>query len=408
MKNTLSIFLSLLISLGAFACFGARAAVTVTDKTLRVSTCKTYTVKKSESKQYFYTAKNNGNKYISVKFRDNGSTCALKITAKKVTAKKLPIITLFYNKSDGKTVNVSSYRFTVKPAKKLRCDSFKLNVNTSQDVTLRNPYIYEYSFKSSEEGIVKLPTKCKKDGKHRVYSFKALKKGSTTVSVYIKGVKDALGSFDVTVGNYKTIIDPEYKSLRLKYNSHGSSTYMTESNFNISDILKYKHADAEYYTMTDNDGAAAVVSDNIIYATGKGSATATVYQTKNKKTTVVGKIKIKTVKAPLSYVVEQNAAFYSDVIFGHGDNTEFLELEGIKTVSLKPVIHERLLINNLTGSRVTASKYTITYKSLNTKVAKVSSSGKVTAVKKGKTQISFVINFTDKSTYKHYCKIIVE
>ena len=108
----------------------------------------------------------------------------------------------------------------------------------------------------------------------------------------------------------------------------------------------------------------------------------------------------------MAYVAKQNALFYDNGIFGHGDNTEFLDVAN--TLVMKSVIVRRLLNNSLTNSHFKTSDYKITFHSTNTKAAKVSSAGKVTAIKKGSARIYYTITFSDKSTYKYYCKIIVE
>ena len=408
MKKSLSIFLSLLIVLGTFSVFGATAAVSVKDKTLRAYACHSFKLNKSESLKYYCKTTNNSKKYISVKFKDNGSDYTLKITAKKVTKSQRPVVTVYYKNAENKAVNVKKLRYKVTPMGTVKFRNLKINVKATEKTSLRNPFAYEYKFKATKSGIVKIPTKFSKNGTLRTYSFKALKSGKTTVKVYLKGVNKKVGSFKITAGKFKTKINPKYKTVKLKYNSHGSSTYMSESNFNISKLLMYKHAGAKYYAISDNEKIAGVVSNKIVYSASKGTTTATVYEKLKNKTTTVGTFKVKSVSAVMAYVVKQNALFYNNIIFGYGDNTEFLDLTDVNTVSLKPTIVSRLINNSLTNSHFKSSEYKITFKSTNSNVAKVSSAGKVTAVKEGSAKINFTITFKDKSSFKQSCKIIVE
>lgn len=407
MKKTIGILLSLLIVFGSLTIFSS-AAVTVKDKTLRAYTKHSFTLNKSESKKYLCKITNNKKKNISVSFKDNGDTYSLTTVAKKTTSGKKPVVTIYYKNAENKTVNVKKFRYKVTPLGTMKFKDLKINVDYTEKVTLSNPFVKDYKFKASKSGIVKLPKKGTKNGKKRTYSFKALKAGTTTIKVYLKGTSKKVGSFEITAGDFKTVINSKYKTRKIVYNSHGSSTYMEDSHFNISDMLQYKKAGASYSAASANEDIVGVVSNRIVYSTGKGSTTVKISQKLKGKTTTVGKFTVKVKISAMSYVAKQNALFYDKAIFGHGDNTEFLDLTNTKTVTLKPVIVKRLLNNSLTSSHFKSSDYKITFHSTNTKAAKVSSTGKVTAVKKGSARIYYTITFSDKSTYKHYCKIIVE
>lgn len=407
MKKTIGILLSLLIVLGSLTIFST-SAVTVKDKTLRAYTKHSFTLNKSESKNYLCKITNNKKKNISVTFKDNGDTYSLKTVAKKATSGKKPVVTIYYKNAQNKTVNVKKFRYKVTPLGTMKFKNVKINVAYTEKVTLSNPFVKEYKFKASKSGIVKILSKYSKNGKKRTYSIKALKEGATTIKVYLKGTSKKVGSFKITTGNFKTVINSKYKTRKIVYNSHGSSTYMEDSHFNISDMLKYKKAGASYSATSANDDVVSVVSSRIVYSTGKGKTTVKISQKLNGKTTTVGKFTVKVKLSTMAYVAKQNALFYDNAIFGYGDNTEFLNLTDTKTMAMKSVIVKRLLNNSLTNSHFKTSDYKITYHSTNTKAAKVSSTGKVTAVKKGSARIYYTITFSDKSTYKNYCKIIVE
>ncbi|MBR2108870.1 MAG: Ig-like domain-containing protein [Ruminococcus sp.] len=405
MKKTIGILLSLLIVLGSLTTFSS-AAATVKNKTLQAYTKHSFTLNKSESKRYFCKTTNNKKKNITVSFKDNGDTYSLKTVAKKPTSGKKPVVTIYYKNSQNKTVNVKKFRYKVTPMGTMNFRNVKINVDYTEKVTLSNPFVKEYKFKASKPGIVKFSEKISKSGKKRTYSIKALKEGSATINVYLKGTSKKVGSFKITAGDFKTVINSKYKTRKIVYNSHGSSTYMEDSHFNISDMLKYKKAGASYSATSENENIVSVVSSRIVYSTGKGTTTVKISQKLNGKTTTVGKFTVKVKLSAMAYVAKQNALFYDNGIFGHGDNTEFLDVAN--TLVMKSVIVRRLLNNSLTNSHFKTSDYKITFHSTNTKAAKVSSAGKVTAIKKGSARIYYTITFSDKSTYKYYCKIIVE
>lgn len=406
MKKTIGILLSILIIVGSLSIFSS-AAVTVKDKTLRAYTKHSFTLKKSESLKYLYKVANN-KKNISVSFKDNGDTYSMTTVAKKATSGKKPVVTVYYKDSENKDVAVKKFRYKVTPVGTVKFKSFKINVKYTEKVTLSNPFVKEYKFKASKSGIVKVLKKYSKNGKKRTYSIKALKKGAVTLKVYLKGTSKKVGSFKMTAGTYKTKIKSKYKNPSILYNSHGTSTYMDGAHFNVSDILTLKKSGASYSAVSANEKIVSVVSDRIVYSSGKGTATVKIYQKLKGKKTTVGKIKVKVKAANMAYVAKQNALFYDNAIFGYGDNTEFLNLTDTKTVALKSVIVKRLLNNSLTNSHFKTSDYKITFSSTKTSVATVSSTGKVTAVKAGSARIYYTIKFSDNSKYKYYCRIIVE
>ncbi len=408
MKKTLSIFLSMLVMMSTVTIFSASAKVIVKDKTMNAYTKKIYTLKKPTDRTYKFKIKNNDKNYIGVKLKNYKKTFKLTITAKKPTNKVHPAVTLYYVNSKKKVVNKMRLNYTVNPMKKLTFKDRKMNEKTSRKITLNNPYAYEYELKASKAGIIKIPTKCSKNGTKRTYNFKALKQGVTDINIYFKGTKKKLGSFKITSGDFKTVILPKYKTLTFKYNAHGSSVYMTESHINVKDILGFKHAGAVYSATVGDESVASIVSSRVVYATGKGSTSVKIFEERNGKTTKIGTVQLTCKKASMRYVVIQNALLYNNNIFGNGDNTVFLELKGTKTSALMPVIKERLLNNSLTTSEFKSSEYTVSFKSSNTKIAKVSSKGKVTAVKKGTAKITCTMNFTDKTRYKTVCTIVVE
>ncbi|MCR5652812.1 MAG: Ig-like domain-containing protein [Ruminococcus sp.] len=410
MKRTIGIILSLLIIMGAATVFGAEAAaVKVKNRTLRTYSGHSFTFKKSPSLKYYCKVKNNTKKFLSVKFKDNGTSYSVKTVAKKVTAKKRPVVTVYYKNASKKSVNVKRFRYKVKPMGTVKFKSLKMNAGVSEEVRLRNPFAYRYKIKSSDKDVADINIKTENsDDKDCYLSAKSLKEGSTTVSVYLKGVSEKVGEFKVTVGSYDTIINSKYKTLNLKYNSHGSSTYMEDSHINLKDALMYKHAGAKYSVEPVDEDVVSVVNGTLVYATGTGSTSATVYETIKKKSKAIGKIEIIAESAKMSYVAEQNALLYDGVIFGYGENVEFLDLTGTKTKPLKPTIVEKLINNSLTNSAFKSSEYKITFKSSNSKIAAVSSAGKVTAVKAGTANITYTIVFKDKSVYKNICKITVE
>ncbi len=409
MKLTKSIICSILVMLTvASAAVFSSSAVTVQaiTKVMTQYTRVVYPDSKSSEDTYKIKIKNNDKNYIKVKYSDSGSTYRLTVTAKKVTPEEgKPLLTV-YKEKNGKKIDVKKYRFTVNKPSAKTYNEMKINVNMTKKKTIKNPYYKEYTIKYDKK-IAKI--KKSVSGEKYTYKVKALKKGSTTVEVYLKDTKVKVGSFKVTAGDYPTTISKKYKPLELKYNSHGTSSYMEDCHISLSKMLKDKKSGATYSVVIENEKIASSFTEKkntIIYSVGTGSTQATVYQKIGKKEeTEIGKFTINVTKAKMSYVAKQNMLLFTEGIFGNGEMVEFLSPS--ESFTMKSTIVKSLVNNTYTGSSFKKSQYSISYKSTDKSVVTVSKEGKVTGKKPGYAVVNYTITFSDKSTFEGGCPIEV-
>ena len=408
MKRFISVLLAVTLAASALTLFAASASAKAENVSLRAYCEKFYSEKKSLKRAYKCKVKYNEQEKIKVKFSDDGSIYTLTVRGLKVTDKACPVVKIYYVGSDKKVNVVKCLRFRVYEAGTVKFKNRQVNEGTSKEITVNNPFAYSYKLKLSKQDIVKFVSGSVQDGIKVTYAVKGLKKGSVTVKAYLSGKNVCVGSFKITVGDYPAKIRSEYNEIKLKYNAHGSSTYMTESHVKVADMIEDRHAKAKYAIVPSDESVISTVSEKLAYAVGTGSATAEITEILGGKTKTIGTVKIKVVNAKTAYVVKQNASFYNDGIFGNGDFTEFLNLTDCKKFSMHPIIDDRLLNNPYTGSSFKSSDYSVYYTSSNAKVIKVSSKGVVTALKTGSAAVSYTITFKDKSTFKSSCQFLVE
>lgn len=408
-KTVLCSILTIVIIAGTAIFPTSATSVKTTKKTLSKYTKIKLSAAKSKKDTYKYTIKNNKEKYVSVEFKDNITSYKLHVTAKKITKKTLPLLTV-YKEKNGKKTDVKKYSFTVTKTKTQNFSgaSVKINVKMSKKITLNNPYVKEYSFKYDKK-IIKIDADFKSEKTKRTYKVTTLKKGYSDVEVRLKGKKKLIGKFKITSGDVKTKVKKKYIPLKLKYNSHGSSTYMQDCHISLNSILKDKKYNAVYTVTVANEKVAQTYTDKkktYIYSTGKGNTTADLYQKIGKKEEVkIGSFKIETSKTKMNYVVKQNMRYYPDGIFGNGEFVEYLSPK--EEFNMKKTIVDSLINNKLTSSHFKSSAYAISFKSSDTSVVKVTSAGKVTAKKIGHAVVNYSIGFSDNSVFKGGCPIEV-
>lgn len=386
----------------------AAASVKAQKKVMTQYTEVNYPESKSSKDTYKIKIKNNSKNYIKADFTDFGTSYHLWIKAKKVTPdKNKPVVTV-YKEKDGKNTDVKKYRFTVNAPEKKSFSKMKINEKMTKKKTLKNPYYKDYSFKYDKK-IIKINTAYFASGEKYTYKIKGLKKGTTKVKVFIKGTGVKAGTFNVTVGDFKTKLKKKYNTLELKYNSHGSSTYMTDSHIKLNTMLKDRKHGAVYSVAIDNEKIASSLSDDkstTIYSAGKGETTAKIYQKIGKKEeTEIASFNIKVKKSKMNYVAKQNMLFFNDGIFGNGEMVEYLSPK--ESFSMKSTIVKSLINNTYTGSSFKKSQYKITYKSTDKSVVTVTSDGKVTAKKVGNAVVNYTITFSDDSKFNGGCPIEV-
>lgn len=411
MKFTKTIVCSILtIMIIAVSAVFPTSATTVNtiEKTMSKYTKIKLSAAKSSKDTYKYKITNNSKNYVSVAFEDKGTTYKLHVTSLKKTGKtKKPLLTV-YKEKNGKKTDVKKYRFTVTKTEKQTFKDVKINIKMSKKVTLKNIYAKKYRFKYDKK-VISIPKKFTSKKDNRTYKIKTLKKGSTDVEVYLKGTKAKVGAFKVTACDIKTTLNKKYKTLKFKYNGHGSSNYMKDCHISLNTMLSNKKYNTTYTVTIGNEKVASTYIDKKkthIYSVGKGSTTADIYQKIGKKEEEkIGSFKITVVKTKMNYVAKQNMAYYPDGIFGSGEMVEYLSPK--ETLDMKATIVKSLINNPLTGSHFKKKYYSISFKSSDTSVAAVTSIGKVTAKKVGYAIVNYSIGFSDNSVFKGGCPIEV-
>ena len=423
MKISKRITAALLSALIIFGLTFVTSAKTDTNKTTitvsRYASKEMFLKKANDTQNLPYAVKvNDKNNSIKVNFVDVGKNCYLTVTGKKVTKDKIPTITVYYTDENNEKVNVEKYKIKVTKLQKQTFKNFALNPRTNKRMTVTNPYAYDYSFTLSDKKIAEIdPAYYAKDKKYS-YTVKGLKKGQTTVKVYIK--KSKVGEFTIKVDDLDAHIKKSKTTLTLKYNKHGSSSYMSESNAILTELLSDMKAKAKYTVEIKNRNVADKIdythysisgenkNTNLIYATGTGKTKATVYEKTGSKTKKIATLTIVVKKAKMNYVARENRALYDDDIFGHGDFVEYLNLTDNKNLRMAETITNCLINNEYTGSHFKKSDYTITYKSSAPSVATVSKNGVVTAKKVGTTTVKYVISFSDGTKHTGKCSVSVD
>lgn len=411
MKFTKTILCSILtiLIIAATAVFPTSAtSVKTTNKTMSKYTKIKLSAAKSAKDTYKYKIANNSKKYVSVDFKDNGTGYKLWVTSHKITKeKKKPLLTV-YKEKGGKKTDVKKYSINVTKGQKQKFSNVKINVKMSKKVTLNHIYARRYIFKYDKK-IINISKKYTSKKNKRTYTVKTYKKGETTVEVYLRNTNFKVGTFKVTAGDVKTTLLKKYKTLKLKYNSHGSSTYMADCHIGINSMLKDKKYNTTYTVSINNQKIVSNYIDKkqtYIYSLGTGSTSADIYQQVGKKAKEkIASFKIVVSNTKMNYVAKQNMLYYPDGIFGNGEMVEYLFPK--ETFDMKSTIVKTLINNSLTGSHFKKSHYSISFKSSDKSIVNVTSIGKVTAKKVGHAVINYSIGFSDRSVFKGGCPIEV-
>lgn len=333
-------------------------------------------------------------------------------------ADKVQTVTLKYAKN-GKSHLYRKFKVSVNDMEKVNFKDVTINKGSVNKVKIPNPYCDYYTFKVSDKSKLYIDLDAYYYGKYKyngliraednfAYFFTAKKTGSVKVDVYITNANKKVGSFNVTVGDYKTYVYEDNKVVKLKYSKYGSNAYMSKSHILIEDILNNKKSKAKYKVVSDNEKVVSFLNSGHLYAEGIGNANCSVYEKIGKTTTLVDKITVKVKKAPMSYVARENYYWYDDGVFGKGEYVEYLNLTDNATLEMEDTIKTCLINNKTTGSHFKHSQYSISYKSDNPKVATVTDNGIVTAQSLGEANIIYSIKFSDKSVYKGNCQVSVE
>ena len=388
-QSLLSITIAFIIAATVFCVQSAAVDYTTKSVTMSSRTTKVFKLNKSAKRTYLYAVKNNkGN--IRVRFTDLGKKAELQIDSVRRTAKKTPSVIIYY-KQNGENIKVKRYKVKVTPLEKLELEDISVNPKTKKQLTVTNPYSTFLRFKPDNKKIVRFRARAEVDGNKATYTFKGYKKGSSKVKVYLGDTGVLVGRFTINVRNIKSSINPDYKTVTLRYNKHGSSVYMLNSHIfltrAISDV-KYK---ATYSAEIVNLKVADKIREksdfvrgekaktDFIYSTGKGTTTAEVYEKqpgkKNKR--LLGKIKIKVKSAKMNYVARQNMRIYDNNIVKNSGLDTTLEVG--QKIKVRNLITTTLINNDWTSSSFKPSQYKIAYRSLDPSNITVDKKGTVTA-----------------------------
>lgn len=294
--------------------------------------------------------------------------------------------------------------FTVSASEEPVFPNIRIKSGFSLKVKLDNPDSAKYTVKIKNTKIAKQITKCRISKGNTVFKIKGLSKGRTVAKVFSKGKQ--IGKFKINVYIADATLKESCKNLTLKYNSHGSSVYMTNCHIYAEDLVKYKHPKAEYSALSDDYNIVNHTNDGLIYTVNKGTTQLKIYEKIGKADKrALGTVNITVKEAKMASVASENEKFYPEGIFGKGNKYECVYTG--ESLRIQGRIKECLINNKYTGSAFKKSQYKITYKSSNKKIATVNKVGKITGKKEGSTNIRYKIRFSDKSYFTGSCHISV-
>lgn len=399
MKKLISILITLSIALGVFMLPTAVSAESVTAKTLMQYKYENLTFAKEESAEYECKVTGNDGGFIKVDANNEGENYWLTVRTQKPTGKVKPQITIT-DKKDGSVVK--AFKFTVTPAKKVAMKDVKLNVKTKKVVMVKNPYYRDYKLYYNKKLLKRNSVLI--DGEKAYYTFKGLKKGTTTVKAKIDG--KVYGSFKVTVGDFKTSVKKSYKKSTIKYNKHVDSINFIEGgSVNLADAIKDYHSDAKYTVKIKNKKVAKkntvkkskeFPQHDVICSLKPGKTTADVYEKRTKgKKTKIGTIKLTVKKVKDSEVVANNIGQDNDGLF-----YEFFVCPGDK-IDLKKIITTRYINGYSTKKKFTESDYSISLEVGPDDTLKINEDGNIEVLgfgsDHGMNKVSYTIKFADGS-----------
>lgn len=400
MKKLIGLLLTFAIVLGAAVI--PASAVSAVSKTMLQYTSLNLSFEKAESDTYSCEVKDNKG-YISVDSSNDSEYFWLNVMSKKATSKTLPTITIYKKNSDNTQTEYKKYKIKVTAAKTVKMANVKLNKKTTKIVTVKNPYDKEYKL-SYNKKIVKISTYFYADNK-AMYAVKGLKKGATTVKAYLKGTKKKIGSFKITVGDFKASVRKVFKKSMLRYNSHIKSYYLIDGGtLNIGEVVKNFHANAKYTVKIKNTkilktrkaSKTTYTPEAVeLYALKTGKTSVTIYEKRGSaKKKKIGTITVTVKKAKDSEVYSANRELDNDGIFYE------LFLKVGEKFDLKNEVVSRYINNKFTGSYFKPSEYKFTFSATPSNVITVDENGVYTCVSTGDglNTASYKITFKDGST----------
>ncbi|MBQ5346471.1 MAG: hypothetical protein IIU39_00230, partial [Ruminococcus sp.] len=246
LKRTTGLILCLIIALSVVIAPASVSAASAEKKTMVQYNQLNLGFKKAEADNYECVVDNNSKGYIEIDAKNEGNYYWLMVNSEKVTPEdKKPVLTVYKVEGENKT-EYKKYEFTVTAYKKIKMSDAKINKNTWQKVRVKNPYTKGHKL-SYNKKIVKFGSYYGDTKGNYDYGVKGLKKGTTKVKVYFKGTKKLIGSFKITVGDFKAKVKKKYKKLTLNYNKHMKKTnYLDGGSINLAETIKNFHANSTY------------------------------------------------------------------------------------------------------------------------------------------------------------------
>lgn len=387
-KKLISIVLAVAMVASIFAVSAtASAAVSTVKKTMMQYTLINLDFKKSDSKKYKCAVANNKDGYIKVNAEDWGGVYRLEIEAKKVQKSgRNPVVTI-YEQTGSATGNkkiIKKYQVKVVAAKKVDMKNYKFNKGVEKQITFKNPYAKYYRFEYNKK-IISI-RQLLYAGNKEYHLVTGLKKGKTTVKVYLEGTKKLVGQFTVTIGDYKATIKDSYKSTTIYYNKHINTLDLNNGYLDISKAINNYHENSQYTVSISNTKKAGskVYPDwgyyyhdskskfAHVYSKATGTTTLTVYEKRGKN----AKKKIGTIKLTIkqgkdsdvyaSYREMDNDGIFYESFISPGDSYD-----------LKDAVVGRYMNPQWVDKKYyfKESEFTFTAKSKNPEIISVDSNG---------------------------------
>ena len=412
LKKSAGIVLSVILA-ASVTVLPANVSAATKDITLKRFGGYTYSIEREPGYSYSYKVSSNSGKNIKVTDSFPYGDYVVYIAAKNKTGATLSTVKIKKtNEATGVKTTIDKINVKVTSNSKQTFKKIKISKGVEKKVAVKCKISDEYSSNSApyklkikNTKIAKFVRSEKVSGTDYCYCYiTGKKKGSTSADVYAAGTKVKLGKVKIKVGSYKAKIDPLYKDLKLKYNSHGSvENYYWENN----PAVVNQKTDAKYsYKISKK---IATIKSKRIYPKKTGKAKVTVYQKlKGKKKTKVGKFNLQVIKGTMAEVFRNNKNGDSDADFLNYDNWMHLS-EGETSFNLAKLIDKIVLNNKSKGTSFSKNDYSITYTRSDSDVAIVDSLGAVHAIitpdqmiarnNQESIEIGFKIKFSDNSTY---------
>ena len=214
----------------------------------------------------------------------------------------------------------------ISPAVSAEAQALEINKGIENEITLKNPYETEYSFKYNKR-IIDIHQELYDDDLE-YHTVIGLKKGKTEVKAYLGETKKFIGSFTVTVGDFDATIKEEYQSFEISFNRHIEPLTLQGGSLDLSKAISNYHTDSVYTAEIENPeiaGAKSIEYSGIytevnskfdsVFGKKTGKTELTVFETRGKKKTEIGKISLLVKQAKDSEVYGSYRELDNDGIF---------------------------------------------------------------------------------------------